>query len=144
MDTRANLFSRSSHTAGRASVFRHPQVVEDQARAPMELPHLLRHIGHAFGFDDTDGKASEAGDVFRAVPGSYPATVFVEVPVDDVMAAVLDAPVAPVCLQYPLSVGLLRRAAGDAVGEFAGFFPVFFSMRSRPMTRAWPTWGKSR
>jgi len=54
--------------------------------------------------------------------GSYAAAVFVEVPVDDVVAAVLDAAVAAVCLQYPLSAGLLRRAAGDAVGELGGAF----------------------
>lgn len=92
----------------------------------MELPHLLRHIGHAFGLDDTDGKASETGDVFRAVTGPYPATVFVKVPVDDVMAAILDAPVAPVCREYLPGVGVLRQAAGDAVSELAGVFSGFF------------------
>jgi len=37
-----------SRAGGRPSVLRHPQVVEDQPRAAMELPHLLRHIEHAF------------------------------------------------------------------------------------------------
>ena len=44
----------------------------------MELPHLLGHAVHAFGFDDADGEAVETGDVFRAVTGSDPAPVFVE------------------------------------------------------------------
>ena len=73
----------------------------------MEFPHFLRHTVHTLGFDDTDGKASEAADVFRAMTGSYPATVLVENPVDDIMTAILDAPVPPVCLEYLLGVGLL-------------------------------------
>ena len=71
----------------------------------MEFPHLLHHTVNTFGFDDTDGKASQAGDVFRAMAGSYSATVFVEAPVDDVMTAILDAPVAPVCFEQLLGVG---------------------------------------
>ena len=114
---RANLFSQLSRTAGRASVFRHPQVIEDQPRAAMEFPHFLRHTVHPFGFDDTDGKTSQAADVFWAMAGSYPTAVLVEVPVDDVMAAILDAPVAPVRVEYLLGVGLLGRSAGDTIGE---------------------------
>ena len=74
----------------------------------------------------TNGNASQAGDVSRAVAGSYPAAVFVQVPVDDVVAAVFDAPVAAVCFEDPPGVGLLRGAAGDAVGKLAGAFPGFF------------------
>ena len=92
----------------------------------MEFPHFLRHTVHTFGFDDTDSKASEAADVFRAMTGSYPATVLIEIPIDDIMTAILDAPVAPVCLEQLLGVGLLWRAAGDTVGELDGAFPGFF------------------
>ena len=106
-------------------VFRHAQVVEDQAGIAHELPHLLRHTANTFGFDDTDGKASQAGDVFRAVTGSYPAAVFVKVPVDDVMAAILDAPVASVGFEHLLGVGLVGGSAGDAVGELDGAFAGF-------------------
>ena len=92
----------------------------------MEFPHFLRHTVHTFGFDDTDGKASEAADVFRAMTGSYPATVLIEIPIDDIMTAILDAPVAAICLEQLLGVGLLWRAAGDTVGELDGAFPGFF------------------
>jgi hypothetical protein len=75
------------------------------------------------------------------VAGSDPAAVFVEVSVDDVVAAVLDAPVAAVCFDDPPGVGLLR--GGRLVMPQASSlerFPVFFLMRSRSTTKAWPTW----
>jgi len=89
------------------------------------LPHFLCHAVHTFGFDDTDGEASKTGDVFRTVTGSYPTAVFVNVPVDDVMAAILDAPVAAVGLEYLLGVGLVWDSAGDAVGDLDGAFARF-------------------
>ena len=84
----------------------------------MELSHLLRHALHyPFGLNDPDGEASQPRDIFRAVPGSYPAAVFVKVPIDGLMTAILDAPVAAVGFQYLLGVGLLRGSAGDPVGQ---------------------------
>ncbi len=83
----------------------------------MELPHLLRHTVHTFGVDDTDGEASQTGDVFRTVTGSNPTAVFVKVPVDDVMAAILDAPMASVGLEHLFGVGLVRGSTGDPVGD---------------------------
>jgi hypothetical protein len=54
------------------------------------------------------------------------AAVFVEGPVEDVMATVLDTPVPAIELEEPLGVGLLGRATGETVGEFdaalAGLF----------------------
>ena len=58
--------------------------------------------------------------------GAYPAAVFVIVPIDNVMAAVFDAPVAAVGGKNMLSVGLLRGSAGDAIGDFTGVFTAFF------------------
>jgi hypothetical protein len=57
---------------------------------------------------------------------TYSATVFIIVPVDDVMAAVFDAPVATVGGKNALWVGLLRGSTGDAVGDFTGVFTAFF------------------
>ena len=42
--------------------------------------------------------------------GSYPAAVLVIVPVDNVMAAVFDAPVAAAGGKNTLGVGLLKRS----------------------------------
>ena len=58
--------------------------------------------------------------------GTYPAAVFVIVPIDNVMTAVFDAPVATVGGKHAFRVGLLRGPAGNAVGDFAGVFAGFF------------------
>ena len=52
--------------------------------------------------------------------GAYPASVFVVIPVDDVVTVVFDAPVTTVGLEDMPGVGLLRRATGDAVNGFGG------------------------
>ena len=58
--------------------------------------------------------------------GTYPAAVFVIVPIDNVMTAVFDAPVAAVGGKHALRVSLLRGPAGNAVGDFTGVFTGFF------------------
>ena len=60
---------------------------------------------------------------------AYSAAIFVIVPIDNVMAAVFDAPVAAVSGKYALRVGLFRSSAGNAIGDFD----------SRWMTKACPT-----
>jgi len=57
---------------------------------------------------------------------AYAAAVFIIVPIDNVMTAVFDAPVAAVGGKNALSVGLLRGSAGDAIGDFTGVFTTFF------------------
>ena len=79
-----------------------------------------------FGFDDTDGEASQAGDILRAVAGADAAAVLIIVPVEDIMAAVFDAPVATVGSQHALRIGLFRSAAGDTIGDLTGVFTGFF------------------
>ena len=50
--------------------------------------------------------------------GTDSTAVFIKVPVDDVVAAVLDAPVRPVGFEYLLSIGLVWCSAGNAIGKF--------------------------
>ena len=57
---------------------------------------------------------------------AYPAAVFVIVPIDNVMTAVFDAPVATVGGKNALRGGFLRSSAGNAVGDFTGVFTGFF------------------
>jgi hypothetical protein len=52
--------------------------------------------------------------------GAYPAAVFIKIPVQDVMAAVFDAPVATVCGKDTFRVGLLGCATGYAISDFTG------------------------
>lgn len=61
--------------------------------------------------------------------GSYPAAVFVIVPIDNVMTAVFDGPVATVGGKHALRVGLFSSSAGNAIGDVAGVFTVFFISR---------------
>lgn len=58
--------------------------------------------------------------------GTYPAAVFVIVPIDNVMTAIFDAPVAAIGIKHALRVSLLRGPAGNTIGEFAGVFTGFF------------------
>ncbi len=102
------------------------QIVKDQAYIEHELSHFLRDTAHTFGFDDANGKAAQARDIFRAMALAYPAAVFVVVPIDNVMTAVFDAPVATVGGKNALRVGLLRSSAGNAIGDFTGVFTGFF------------------
>ena len=57
---------------------------------------------------------------------AYAAAVFVIVPIDDVMTAIFNAPVAAVGGKHALRVGLLRSSAGDAIGDVTGVFTAFF------------------
>jgi len=47
-------------------------------------------------------------------------TIFIIVPVEDVVATIFDAPVAPVGAQDLLGVGLLGGPTGETVGDFIG------------------------
>ena len=86
----------------------------------------MSDVAHPFGLDDANGKTAQSGNVFGAMSSSYAAAVFIIVPIDNVMTAVFDAPVAAVGGQNTLSVGLLRSLAGNAIGDFTGVFPGFF------------------
>ena len=81
---------------------------------------------YAFGFDEANGESAQSRDVFWAVTSAYATAVFVIVPIDNVMTAVFDAPVAAVGGKDGLRVGLLRSSAGDAIGDFTGVFTGFF------------------
>lgn len=50
---------------------------------------------------------------------AYPASIFIVVPVNDVVAAVFYAPVAAVGLEDAVGIGLLRWLAGNAVSGFS-------------------------
>ena len=79
-----------------------------------------------FGFNDANGKSPKPGNVFQAITSSYAAAVFIVVPIDNVMVAIFDVPVAAVGGQNALSVCLLRSLAGNAAGGFTGGFTAFF------------------
>ncbi len=57
---------------------------------------------------------------------TYSAAIFVVVPVDDVMATILNAPVFTVVLKYLLWAGQGRCFAGYPVGYILAFLAGFF------------------
>jgi hypothetical protein len=112
--------------SGTARIFCHSEIVEYQSGIAIELTHFLGNASYTFGFYDADGESSESSDVFRAVTGADSAAIFVIIPINDVVATIFDTPMAPVCIEKLLGVGLLRGSARDAVRDFTGFFTALF------------------
>lgn len=116
----------------RTRVFGHTQAIEYQMDILSEFSHFLGDTTHALGFNDSDGKATKPGYIFRAKSGAYTVSVFIEIPVKDVMAGIFDGPVATVDGKELLCVSLFRGSTGDGVcdvvGDFSGFlfnrFPI--------------------
>ena len=71
------------------------------------MTHFLGNAGYAFRFDQTNGKSAEACDVFGTITGAYAPSILIVIPVDDIMAAVLDTPVATIDHKESLCVCLL-------------------------------------
>ncbi len=84
--------------------------------------HLLRDTRYTFGLNDANGRTPQARDSFRAMLPAYPAAIFVIAPIDNVMTAVFDAPVATVDGKHALKFGMLRSSAGNAIGERGQIF----------------------
>ena len=103
--TRANLFSRWKlrEFCGVEGVFRHSQIVENEAGLAVEFTH---GGGDAIGMSsyDPDGEAAESGGVFGAVSGSDAAAVLVPGGVEDVVDG-LGGPVSAVEREQSLRVG---------------------------------------
>lgn len=75
--------------------------------------------------------------------GADSTTVFIVVPVDDVVAA-LNAPMFSVVAKDLFRIRLISRDAGDAMDDFLAHLACFLLMVSRCILKAWPTWGKFR
>ena len=96
------------------------EVVKYQPHAHGQLPHLLSHIGDAFGFDGSDGEPAQPGDIGGAVTFADSGTIFIEIPVNDVMARVFDGPMSPIGGKYAFRIGLLWRKTGDTMAWVSG------------------------
>jgi hypothetical protein len=70
------------------------------------------------GFDHADSEEAKPGDVFRAVAGTDETAVLLIVPIENVVATVLDRSVPAVDLENALRVSLLSGSAGKAVADF--------------------------
>ena len=108
-----------------AGVFCHLQVIKYKPYTTGELSHFLSNASRACGLDERNSETPQPCDVFRSIPGADSTAVLVIIPVDNVMATVLDTPVSPIDGEDGLRIGLLRRLAGYAVGDLAGTFACF-------------------
>ena len=110
---------------GGTRVFTHSEIIEDRADITCELPHFLSDAENAFGFNDSNGKPSESGDVLWTIAATYTATIFIVVPIKDVVAT-LNAPMASIGGENVTCVGFSGRLAGDAIGGLTRAFARLF------------------
>ena len=94
----------NAYCGGRRS-FRSCAIVEDPAQVAPQWAHFLRDAACPAGFDHADGEATQAGEVFRTVAHPDAAAVLIIVPIEKVVAAVLDGPVPAVDLKHPAWTG---------------------------------------
>ena len=123
-------------------VFSHSQVVENCSDIASELLHFLGNAGYAFGFDQGNGKTAEACYVFGTIVGAYPPSILIIIPVDDIVAAVLDSPVVVfngMCeaqtsqwsLLFPLERHGLIKVIAPATGTAIPLFRLLLQLRFR-------------
>lgn len=108
-----------------AGVLRHFQVIKDRPYIAGKLSHFLSNTASAYGLDKRNSETPQPGDVFRPMPGANTAAVFIIIPIDDVMAAIFNAPVSAIDGKDSLRIGLLGCLAGYAIGDFSGALAGF-------------------
>ena len=86
----------------------------------MQVAHFFCDAEFSIGdkLNGTDGEATQAGHVFGAVACADTAAILIEVPIDDIVAAVFDGPMAAIRGEDTLWIGLFWRAAGDSQSGF--------------------------
>lgn len=122
----------------------HFQVVKDHSNVPIELAHFLSDTAHPFAFDEAHGESSQACHILRTMACADTAAVFIVIPVDDVMTAVLDVPVPAVILQHLGGAGLVGCFTGNPIGDLLPLLAAFLWIVIRCTLKACPTWGKFR
>ena len=70
-------------------IFAHAQVVEDQAHVARELSRFLLEAACASSFDHADSERAKPGRVFQAVAGTDTTAVPIIVPIENVVASIV-------------------------------------------------------
>src|SRR5512135_3618989 len=109
-----------------AGVFGHPQVVQDQADVTRQLSNFLGYTADLFGFDYANSESAHSSDILRAVAGSDSPSVFIVVPVQNVMTTILNRPVAAIYLEHTLRSRFFGCSAGDAISHLTRALARFF------------------
>ena len=88
----------------------------------MQLAHFFCDAGFSIGdeLNHADREATQARHVFGAIARADTAAILIEVPIDDIVAAIFDGPMAAIGGQDTPWVGLFWRTAGDPQGGFQG------------------------
>lgn len=120
------MLGSASEPSWDTGILTHPEIIEDQSDIAVELAHFLGDTSDAFGFDQTDGETAKSRDIFRAVAGSDSTSVFIIVPIQDMVTAIFNDPMTPVDGEEALGIGLFGGSAGDAIGDLEGAFATFF------------------
>jgi len=90
------------------------------------LAHFLGDTTSPFGFNNSDSETAETGHIFWTVTGTYAGAIFIVVPIDNIVAAIFNTPVAAVCFKNVLGVRLGRGTTGNPVGDFRALLTGFF------------------
>lgn len=111
------MLGSASEASWDTGILTHAEIIEDQSDIAIELAHFLGDTSDAFGFDQTDGEAAESRDIFRAVAGSDSTSVFIIVPIQDMVTAIFNDPMSSVNGEETLGIGLFGGSACDAVDD---------------------------
>ena len=98
----------------------HAQVVEEQAGVARQALDSRGDRILGAGLEDADGEAAQRGDVLGAVAGADGAAILIPVPVEHVVAAVLNAPVGAIEGEHGGRRGAGGAVAGDAADRLGG------------------------
>ncbi len=77
--------------------------------------------------NNADCKAAQARDVFGAVARTDTTSIFIEIPIDHIVAAILNCPMAVIQFEDTLRTRLIGRTAGHSQGNFSRDFPVILA-----------------
>lgn len=89
--------------------------------------HFLSDTGFVIGeeLNDADGEAAQAGNILGAMTCPDSASVFIEIPIDHVVATILNRPVSAIQFEKTLWTRLIRRAAGHSQCQLSRDLPAF-------------------
>lgn len=120
------MLGSASEPSWDTGILTHPEIIEDQSDIAIELAHFVGDTSDSFGFDQTDGETANSRDIFRAVAGSDSASVFIIVPIQDMVTAIFNDPMTPVDGEDTLGICLFGGSARDAIDDLHGAFATLF------------------
>lgn len=109
----------------------------------IQLLHFLRDAGFTLGdeLNNTACETSQASDILGAVACSDTAVILIEIPIDHIVAAILNGPVTAIHFENALWACLFWCATGypqsDIIGYFSGTFVKGLSLDQEYLPNMW-------